>query len=276
MRRSTTSAATDRVRLGLLLLAELILAASLIARPAAAPGPQVRIAAPSAAAHTVVPSPGSLTLPDGRRVVLTGLGGATALLTRIAGEMPGAAAAVTGFWGGEWPRTVAIVAADSDAQFQSLTGFGAGIAAATTADGIVFAPGADTMNDDALRIVVRHELFHFAARSVTAADAPRWLTEGVADYVARPAAAPSAPAQAPLRLPTDTDLATAGPAQSQAYDHAWWFAGYVAHRYGAATLRDLYLRACGAGHPDIDAAVRDTLGAPMDEVLSGWRQWAAG
>ena len=55
----------------------------------------------------------------------------------------------------------------------------------------MFAPGAAAMSDASLRIVLRHELFHYASRAETAADAPRWLTEGVADFVARPL--PAAP-----------------------------------------------------------------------------------
>lgn len=34
------------------------------------------------------------------------------------------------------------------------------------------------MSATALRIVLTHELFHYAARVDTALDAPRWLTEG--------------------------------------------------------------------------------------------------
>lgn len=44
------------------------------------------------------------------------------------------------------------------------------------------------MSEASLRIVLTHELFHLAARTGTALDAPRWLVEGVADFVARPAA----------------------------------------------------------------------------------------
>ena len=65
----------------------------------------------------------------------------------------------------------------------------------------------------ALRIVLSHELFHYAARADTALDAPRWLTEGVADYVA-PAAHPAARRCAPLptALPSDADLVAPGTA----------------------------------------------------------------
>ncbi|MDO3638105.1 peptidase, partial [Mycolicibacterium sp. KC 300] len=79
----------------------------------------------------------------------------------------------------------------------------------------------------------------------------------------------------PARLPTDTDLDTAGPVRSLAYDRAWLFSRYVADRHGIAALRALYLRACGPGHPDVATAVRDTLGQSLPEVEAGWRAWQA-
>ena len=122
-----------------------------------------------------------------------------------------------------------------------------------------------------MRIVVRHELFHFASRATTAADAPRWLTEGVADFVGRPATPRPADAATLAELPTDAELS--GPDQSRAYDRAWWFSRFVAEAYGTPTLRALYVRACGPGHPDAGTAVRDTLGADLPRVLALWRQW---
>jgi hypothetical protein len=139
------------------------------------------------------------------------------------------------------------------------------------------------MSDASLRIVLRHELFHFASRADTAADAPRWLTEGVADFVGRPPPAgpaiqhqsPRVPGAAELAtIPTDADLD--GPNSSQAYDRAWWFSRFVADAYGTATLRALYLRACAPGHPDAATAVRDTLGADLPTVLAEWRNWMSG
>lgn len=150
---------------------------------------------------------------------------------------------------------------------------GSDIAAATTAQGVVFSPGAAAMSPDALRIVLRHELFHYAARTRTTADAPRWLTEGVADYVGRPHVPVPAAAADLAVLPTDADLDTPGRVRTLAYDRAWWFSRYVADRYGPHALRELYVRACGAGHPDVATAVRDTLGVGLDEVLAGWRAW---
>ena len=134
------------------------------------------------------------------------------------------------------------------------------------------------MSDASLRIVLRHELFHYAARGRTAVDAPRWLTEGVADYVGRPPTAVPGPSSAAAlaHLPTDADLDTAGAVRSLAYDRAWWFSRFVASRYGADTLRKLYVTACGTGHPDQLTAIKETLGADPQQVLAAWRAWLGG
>ncbi|MCW2685940.1 MAG: hypothetical protein JWR37_830 [Mycobacterium sp.] len=216
------------------------------------------------------------------------------LLERIAAQLGPAVDAVVKFWGADWQRDIVVVATGSEAEFAGMAGVapgveGADIAAVAVADHvdparriavgqrIVFAPGAVAMSDAALRIVLRHELFHYAARADTALDAPRWLTEGVADFVGRPdAARPGAERAGELaRLPTDADLDTPGPARSLAYDRAWWFARFVGEVDGTGTLRALYLRACGVGHPDVPTAIGDVLGAPLPDVLVRWRQWMA-
>jgi len=278
MRRSTTSAATDRRRrsLGAILVTELICALLVVGRPQTAP-PEPVVAAP-ASLTTPTAASTTETLTDGRTVHLVGLGGSRTgpLLARIAGQMNDAAQAVTAFWGPDWPRDVVIVAAGTDAEFGSLAGGGPDIAATTTAERIMFAPGAAAMSDGSLRIVLRHELFHFASRASTAADAPRWLTEGVADFVGRPSTPPPANAAELATIPSDADVSAAGPAGSLAYDRAWWFSRFVADAYGADTLRALYLRACSPGHPDAATAVRETLGADLPTVLARWRHWMSG
>ncbi|MCV7443283.1 hypothetical protein H7K33_13670 [Mycobacterium paraense] len=228
-----------------------------------------------------------------RTVRLVGLGGAITdrLLSRVASDIGGSINAVTAFWGGDWQRDIAILATGSDEQFRAAAGGGpasqwADIAAVTVADRvdpvhraafgqrIVFAPGAATMNDGALRIVLTHELFHYAARAATAADAPHWLTEGVADFVARPQTPVAADAlPVPLTLPADSDLDAPGPQRSAAYDRAWWFARFVADTYGTPKLHDLYLATCGIGHTDVPTAVHDVLGTDTAGLLVRWHQW---
>jgi hypothetical protein len=256
MRRSITSAATDRRRLAAVLIAELVCALLLVGTAEPAPeGPAVA----TQASHTTAAAPSaSQTLHDGRSVRLIGLGTATRpLLTRISSELHGASDAVTAFWGPDWPRDIVIVAAGTDEQFAAVGGGDSHTAATTTGDRIMFAPGAAAMSEGSLRIVLRHELFHFAARAKTAVDAPRWLTEGVADFVARP----RTPVDVMPTPPTDAELD--GPARSQAYDRAWMFSQFVADRYGTDKLRQLYTRACGPGHPDAPTAVRETLGIEL-------------
>ena len=229
-----------------------------------APTAPALAAPPPASGESTADSPAlrTLTTPDGRRAQLIDLGGGAApLLDRIAAELPAAEQAVTIFWGPQWPKDIPIVVAGSPEQFAALAGAGPDTAATTTAERITFSPAASAMNADDLRIVLRHELFHYAARSATAADAPVWLTEGVADYVGRPA--PTGRVDAPARLPTDAELSTPGPDRSQAYDRAWSFATFVAQTYGPPRLRELYVAACAPGHPDAATAVRTVLGIDL-------------
>jgi hypothetical protein len=244
--------------------------------------------------HAAIPAPGPITIAD-RSVRLIDLGGPDTkrLLSRIAADIGDAIDKVDRFWGAGWSREISVVAAGSDEQFRAAAGGGsesqwADIAAVTVVDSvdtalrvavgqrIVFAPGAANMKETELRIVLTHELFHYAARVDTAPDAPRWLTEGVADFVARPAAAvPADAASAVQALPSDADLDTPGPQRSLAYDRAWWFARFVADTYGTALLRVFYLAACGAGHADLDTAVRDVLRTDAAGLLTDWQQWLA-
>ena len=248
-----------------------------------------------AAAPTFPPAagaPGSVVV-DGRTVRLIGLGGQLTdpLLRRVAAESGDAVDAVDGFWGEDWQRDIVIVATATETEFAEQAGKGgqwndvAAVAVAGRVDlsrriamgqRIVFAPGATAMSDSALRLVLRHELFHYASRTDTAPDAPRWLTEGVADYVGRTDTPAPGPDALPARLPSDTELETAGQERSLGYDRAWWFARFVAEVYGPPALRRLYVRACGPGHPDPATAVSQTLGAGLPEVLDRWQAWLSG
>jgi hypothetical protein len=221
----------------------------------------------------------------------TNLGGSReqALLTRVAADIGQSIDAVEAFWGTDWPRDIDVVATGSQQQFEAKAGGGsaaqwADIAAIAVADRvdpaqraalgqrIVFAPGAAGMTERALRIVLTHELFHYAARADTAVDAPRWLTEGVADYVARPHS-PLPEIAPPTALPSDVDLAGPGPQRSQAYDRAWLFALFIADTRGPPTLRAFYVAACGDRHTAPPTAVHDVLGGDDAEIVADWQQW---
>ncbi|MCX8561013.1 peptidase [Mycolicibacterium mucogenicum] len=231
-------------------------------------------AAPPPAVPSAPTAPTTLRLADGRTAELLALDPGSTLPGRITTELDGAVAAVTAFWGEDWRRQITIVTTGTDEEFRALAGGRAEFAAATTVDRIVFAPGAAAMGPGALRIVLRHELFHYASRPVTAADAPWCLTEGVADYVSRPRTPRPAPADMAV-LPADADFQVTGPALSLAYDRAWWFARFVGAQFGDPALRRLYLAACGAGHPDLDTALTATLGADRDALTVAWQRWLA-
>lgn len=246
---------------------------------------------PSVAPRADIPP--TVVVVGGRTVHLHSLGGPDAdhLLKRIAADVGAAINAVVAFWGEDWSRDISVVAAGTREQFLAAAGGPASqwedIAAVTLVERvdpvsrqvagqrIMFAPEASHMHEGALRIVLRHELFHYAARADTALDAPRWLTEGVADFVARPPAAdvPPGAVPSPLSLPSDADLDTPGEQRSVAYDRAWLFARFVADVYQPDKLRELYVAACGVGHADVPTALRSVLGIDADEVLKRWREW---
>lgn len=262
------------------------MASALIATPSAAP-PVQRPAA--------IPAPAPLVVGDGRTVRLISLGGTRTdgLLTRIAGEIGDAVGAVEKFWGTDWDREIVVIATDSQAQFVEQAGLAPNgqwqdIAAVSVADSVdfehhhasgqrmVFAPDAVDMSEVSLRIVLTHELFHLAARADTALDAPRWLVEGVADFVARPPQPPPPDAAANTALPDDADLDVAGPQRERGYDRAWWFARFVADTYGVEALRRLYIDACGPGHGDFATAVQRALGTDTAALRARWARWLTG
>ena len=212
------------------------------------------------------------------------------LANRVSADIGPAVEAVGRFWDRPWNRDIRVVTTHTDAEFVTQAhldpaGQWSDIAAVAVADGvdpgsgrawgqrIVFAPGASAMSDAALRVVVTHELFHLAARGATATDAPRWLTEGVADYVARPLTPVPAAARGDTELPTDAELDRAGAARSAGYDRAWWFSRFVADVYGVDGLRRLYHRACGPGLGSFPDAARQALGVDVAELRSRWAQW---
>lgn len=239
--------------------------------------------------------PGVVVLRDGASVRLVSMGGprTDALLTRVRAEVADAVEAVERFWGTDWTREIVLIATATEAQFTAAAALDprhewTDIAAVAVADEvdlinrqsagqrIVLSPGASAMSDAALRLVLAHEIFHLAARNDTALDAPRWLTEGVADFVARPPVPVPAEAVLNTALPSDAELDMPGPARSAGYDRAWWFARFVADTYGRDGLRRLYERACGPDHDDFGTAARQALGVDLPEFQSRWGRWLSG
>lgn len=266
-----------RALLSAVLLAELAIGAVLVA---ASPSPPAQWPAQTS------------ELSDGRTVRLVNEGGqrGEALLKRVSTDIPVAIDAVVRFWGPDVERDIVVVATGSEEDFVRRAHLDpqrrwSDIAAVAVADSvdltaqraagqrIVLAPEAARMSDSALRIVLAHELFHLAARPYTALDAPRWFTEGVADFVARPPEPLPRGASAGTALPADAELDVAGPARAAGYDRAWWFARFVAADFGVDGLRRLYTEAAGAGRTDFATAVRAALGTDIDGLQARWERW---
>ena len=149
-------------------------------------------------------------------------------------------------------------------------GGGSDIAATTTAAaGSCSRPARAAMSDASLRIVLRHELFHFA---VTPGDRRRRAT--LAHRGRRRFRRPPAVTATPGRrragrrncppTPTWTPRATRSPALRPGVVVQPVRRRSVRHRRRCAAL---YLRGLRPGHPDAATAVRDVLGADLTEVL---------
>ncbi|MEV0083244.1 basic secretory protein-like protein [Saccharopolyspora sp. NPDC050642] len=219
---------------------------------------------------------------------------------RVSRLLDAAVADVTEVWGPDWPRRVGVLVPASQEELRSLVGpeFAVdGIAAVAVADRVdtdarraegqrvVLNPkAADRLSDQALRVVLRHEITHVAARADTVADAPMWMLEGFADYVGyrNSGVAPKdiAPdlirrlheAGPPARLPDDREFHQAGRRLDLAYQQSWSVVSHLADRLGERRLVDLYRRVAATGSPaEVDDALREATGLTRAQLVAGWR-----
>ena len=257
------------------------------------PEPQIQLWGLPGLAALDVPTAGGVS-------VIASYPGTAATVGHLRRLLPGAVAAVTTFWGSDWPQRAAVVTTGRPAEFEALASgaTGPGAAAATVFDRIdtrnrtavgvrvVLTPQARALREPALGVVLRHELTHVAARTSTAVGAPMWITEGVPEYVGRKGTyrrfADAAPQLAdriiedgpPGRLPEDAEFAVAGPDSQLAYQSAWSFAAFVAQKWDEPRLRQLYLGVAGtADTARQNDAIRATLGIGRDALVTEWRRW---
>lgn len=216
--------------------------------------------------------------------------------------MPEAVAAVSEFWGDDWPQRAAVIATGDQNEFAGLTRTAAGdtaVAAAATVfsridkrakqvvgQRIVLSPNAADLSEPALAVVLRHELMHVATRLSTTEIAPMWLTEGVPEYVGRKGtyrefidAAPDlavevAANRLPKSLPVDSDFAVDSDAARVAYQSAWSFSAFVADKYGEPVLKDMYRKMTSGGDtPAMDAAMKSAVGHDKNALVKQWQKW---
>ncbi|RZS38906.1 hypothetical protein EV193_104117 [Herbihabitans rhizosphaerae] len=230
--------------------------------------------------------------------------GSEPIAERLSGELDESVRAVTALWGTGWPGRVALIVPDSVGEMRALVGPGFpsdSVVAVAIADRIdpvtrrvegqrvVTNPsGVRGLSLAALRITLRHEITHIAARGVTVDGAPMWLQEGFADYAGHresglslTVAAPDLAQQVrtggpPKRLPSDEDFRGRGRELDLAYQQAWSVTRFVASRYGEPALVEMYRSIAGAGSISPKAAddlLRRHIGLDAAGLLTAWQDY---
>jgi hypothetical protein len=230
--------------------------------------------------------------------------GSEPMAGRLAQELDGAVAAVSALWGTAWSQRVALVLPDSPEEMKSLVGQGfpvESVVAVSVADRVdtgrrqvagqrvVLSPnGSRALSVASLRVVLRHEITHVAARADTVDGSPMWLLEGFADYVGYRDSgidlAQGAPnlfeevkrAGPPQDLPEDKAFRSQGRDLDLAYQQAWSVTKFVAERYGEPMLLALYRKLAAAGPVSVtvtDELLRSVLGLDRAALIAGWQQY---
>ncbi|MFD0202761.1 MULTISPECIES: hypothetical protein [Saccharothrix] len=224
--------------------------------------------------------------------------GGEVLAARVLDELDDAVAAVTEVWGQAWARQVAVLIPASPAEMVALVGPGfatGAIAGVAVADGVdrdthtargqrvVLNPdSAGALSPLALRVLLRHEITHIAARGETVDGAPMWVLEGFADYVGYRRsdvpprkAAPLLAAQVrdglPAALPSDADFRGAG--MELAYQQAWSLNLYLASSLGEPGLVALHRRLARVRASEVDGVLLEVTGGDTAALVRGWQDF---
>ncbi|WP_133851475.1 hypothetical protein [Labedaea rhizosphaerae] len=223
---------------------------------------------------------------------------------RLADELDSAVQAVSNVWGTNWPMRVAMVLPATATEMRALVGPDFpinAVVAVSVADHVdrdhhtvqgqrvVFSPnGSRGLSPVALRVVVRHEFTHIAARADTVDGTPLWVLEGFADYVgyrtsgvelaqgAPDLAQQVAAGQAPSGLPTDAAFRSSGHELDLAYQQAWTVMKFLGDKFGQAKLVQVYRALAGAGAQPgekLDQQLRGLIGMDRTALVAEWREY---
>lgn len=154
---------------------------------------------------------------------------------------------------------------------------------------VVINPEGFEADSEFTKQLIRHEITHVAMLDRVGPLSPKWLVEGVAEYVGNAGAGLATDVLAaelaeevrkngvPTSLPTDSDFGLINDA-GIGYNGAWLLSRYIASRWGRAKLLAFHdemgtptgLRKPGEKLP---GALRKVLGITEDELLAGWRRY---
>ncbi|MPZ85427.1 MAG: hypothetical protein GEV28_35590 [Actinophytocola sp.] len=226
------------------------------------------------------------------------------MVDRLVHELDPAVRAVSEIWPTSWSERVVLMLPDSPGEMRALVGPNfpvesvVAVAVADRVDNatrtvagqrVVLSPnGVRALSIPSLRVVLRHEITHLAARADTVDGSPTWLLEGFADYVGYrdsgvtlEEGAPDLARRVrydgpPTSLPEDRAFRSNGSELDQAYQQSWSLARYIADRYGEETLITLYRKLAAVGPASAsrtDDLLREVLGADRAELVGGWQHY---
>jgi len=141
------------------------------------------------------------------------------------------------------------------------------------------------LSDVGRQVIMGHEITHVASRASTQSWTPRWLAEGLADYVgysdsglstriiAQELAADVKHGLVPAALPSDEAFAATNANLAQSYEMSWLACRMIAERYGGAGRLVAFYRAVGGpgGLAEVNRAFREVLSTTPEQFVEAWR-----
>ena len=224
-------------------------------------------------------------------------------LSSLAAAADAAIPAVTRVWGRDWSMRVAVLVPATAAELDALVGShtSTDVEAVAVTDGLdpvsrqpfgqrlVIVPGAlGRLSAVGQQIVVRHEVTHLASAASTAESTPRWLVEGLAEYVGELASPQSTHTIAgelrkeisagyvPPALPEDSEFTATTTRLPQVYQESWLACRLIAARAGMSGLVRFYrLVGTALAPPEqaLAAAFAQVLHETQAAFVAQWRDY---
>ncbi len=225
-------------------------------------------------------------------------------LEAFAREVDRAVPRVDAVWGHSWAEHVLLVVTRTEDEMASLLGGKPSayrqLAAVTrgelgaeegtaAADRILVNPKAYAdLSSMGRRVILGHEITHVAARARTQTWTPKWLAEGLADYVGylKSGLADDVIAQEltddvrkgklPTELPDNSDFGTTNSDLPQTYEMSWLACKMIVERYGGRDALVTFYRTIGAPGGDasvVDRAFQEVLGITSAAFTKEWREY---